>query len=76
MDCGDNKIIKTRKGATVTQYLSDTQLAARYSVSRSTIWRWTQRGLFPKPVQLSPGTTRWRKDAIERHEASTQSSAA
>lgn len=56
-------------------YLSDTQLAERYSVSRSTIWRWTNRNNFPKPVQLSPGTTRWRKDDIERHEASKRSAA-
>lgn len=53
----------------MNQYLSDAQLAVRYSVSRSTIWRWTNRDLFPKPVQLSPGTTRWRKDDIERYEA-------
>ncbi|MBM0105197.1 AlpA family phage regulatory protein [Steroidobacter sp. S1-65] len=58
------------------QYLSDAQLAERYHVSRSTIWRWTNRDLLPKPVQLSPGTTRWRKDEIERHEATKQQSAA
>lgn len=51
------------------QFLSDAQLAERYSVSRSTIWRWTARKLLPQPVQLSPGCTRWRKDQIEQRDA-------
>jgi len=52
------------------QYQSDAQLAERYSVSRPTIWRWVARGLFPRPVKLSPGTTRWSMADIERHEQS------
>lgn len=51
------------------KYVSDAQLAAQYSVSRSTIWRWAASGILPKPVQLSPGCTRWRMDAIEKHDA-------
>jgi len=40
-------------------YHSDKQVAARYNVSRCTIWRWVERGQFPHPVKLSPGCTRW-----------------
>lgn len=47
------------------KYLSDTQLAARYAISRSSVWRWAARGILPAPVQLSPGTTRWRADEVE-----------
>jgi prophage regulatory protein len=54
------------------QYLSDAQLAERYGVSRSTIWRWTHRRLLPAPVQLSSGTTRWRLDEVERRETEHQ----
>ncbi|WP_336801101.1 helix-turn-helix transcriptional regulator [Kaistia sp. MMO-174] len=42
-------------------YLSVAQVARRFSVSVPTIWRWAKtRPEFPKPVVLSPGTTRWR----------------
>lgn len=41
-------------------YLSDVQLAARYSVVRQSIWRWARVDpKFPRPVEISPGTTRW-----------------
>ncbi|MCH9004944.1 MAG: AlpA family phage regulatory protein [Proteobacteria bacterium] len=50
-------------------YVSDLQLAVRYSVSRSTIWRWTERGILPTPVRLSSGCTRWKFADIEAHDA-------
>src|SRR5688572_26095248 len=53
----------------LVQYVSDTQLAARYSVSRSTIWRWACSGILPTPVRLSSCCTRWRLDLIEQREA-------
>ncbi|WP_288131789.1 helix-turn-helix domain-containing protein [Microbulbifer sp.] len=51
------------------QYFSDKSLAARYEVSRSTIWRWTANGQLPKPVQIN-GSTRWRISDIEKWEKS------
>jgi len=50
-------------------YVSDAQLAARYSTSRSTIWRWTKSGRLPQPLQLSPGCTRWALAEVERLDA-------
>ena len=41
-------------------FVSDQELAARYQVHRSTIWRWVETHGFPTPVNLSPGCTRWR----------------
>lgn len=42
-------------------FLSDRQVAERYSVSRQTPWGWLKKDTnFPKPVSLSPGCTRWR----------------
>lgn len=58
------------------QYISDLQLAARYNVSRSTIWRWRARGILPDPVELSPGTTRWKSGDIERFEREREGAAA
>lgn len=41
--------------------ISDQAVAKRYSVSRPTIWRWTNMLLgFPQPIKLSGGTTRWK----------------
>jgi predicted DNA-binding transcriptional regulator AlpA len=51
------------------KYLSDSQLAARYSVSRATVWRWAKRGILPSPVQLSAGCTRWSAAQIEERDA-------
>lgn len=50
-------------------YLSDKQLAARFYVSRLTIWRWHRTDpTFPRSVSLSPQCTRWRLDEIEAWE--------
>lgn len=51
------------------KYVSDAQLAAERSVSRSTIWRWVAKGLLPQPVQLSPGCTRWIRAEIDKRDA-------
>lgn len=40
-------------------FLSDKGVAARYDVSRATIWRWAAEGRIPKPVKVV-GSTRWR----------------
>lgn len=40
------------------QYLSDRDVACRYSVCRETVWRWTRVGLLPRPVRIG-GSTRW-----------------
>ena len=51
-------------------YISSLQLAARFGISRSTLWRWAKtEPSFPQPVALSPGCTRWRVSEIEAWEA-------
>lgn len=50
-------------------YLSNAQLAARYGLHRTTLWRWAKTDpTFPKPVALSAGCTRWKLSAIEKWE--------
>ncbi len=49
-------------------YLTDRDIAARYSVHRTTPWRWAAQGRFPKPVKLSPQVTRWRASDVENWE--------
>ena len=41
-------------------FLSVKDVAARYSVSVATIWRWTRHNDFPEPVKLGQNVTRWR----------------
>ena len=57
-----------------SKYIADSALAARYSVSRNTIWRWSERGELPKPVKLSPGCTRWNLAEVEAWEQSRKQS--
>jgi len=54
-------------------YLSDVQVARRFGVVRSTIWRWSVNGNFPQPVRLSAGVTRWRVADIEEWEQARES---
>lgn len=52
-------------------YLSDTQIAARYGVSRVTVWRWKSNDpKFPSPIKLSAGCTRWKLSDLESWEVS------
>lgn len=52
-------------------YLSDKQVAERFVVGRTSIWRWASDPSvnFPKPVKLTPGCARWRMVDIEAWEA-------
>ena len=49
------------------RYLSDRKVAECFDISRATVWRWlAQNPLFPKPVKLSRGMSRWKlSDLIE-----------
>ena len=52
------------------RYLTDHEVAVRFSTSRATIWRWVDKSpAFPTPVKLSPGTTRWKLSDLVRFEA-------
>lgn len=53
--------------AQAQEYLSVLQVAQRYNVNRSTIWRWLKLDpSFPRPISLSPSVTRWKlSDMLE-----------
>jgi predicted DNA-binding transcriptional regulator AlpA len=50
--------------------LSIKQVARRYGVARSTVWRWEATGLIPRGLRISRGTVRWVATEIENHLAS------
>ena len=58
-------------------YLSDKQLADRFSVTRQTIWRWHRDDeRFPRAINLSAGCTRWNLDQIANWEQARTKEAA
>lgn len=45
------------------------ELADRYGVPQSTIWRWSLNDTLPAPVELAEGHTAWDAAAVERAES-------
>ena len=60
----------------IKEFLSDRDLAIRYGVNRGTIWRWSQAGHLPKPIQLAENCTRWSRTSIDALEAAKAKAAA
>lgn len=50
------------------KYASVYDLAERYRVHPSSVWRWVAQDKFPHPVKIG-GTTRWLESEIAAHEA-------
>lgn len=50
-------------------FLRDEDVARRFGVARSTIWRWVGLGILPQPCRLGPATTRWHEKDIAAFEA-------
>jgi prophage regulatory protein len=52
-------------------YLKDSEVAARLSISRPTLWRWVKNPevRFPPPLKLGPSCTRWKLSDVEQWEA-------
>lgn len=59
------------KTAKTPAWLTVKQVAARYSISTATVWRWSaeQKG-FPSPVKFSSSCTRWSLAELEQWEGS------
>lgn len=51
-----------------TPFLRDIEIAERYDISRSTIWRWVKEDRFPRPIKLGPASTRWLITDLEAWE--------
>ncbi len=59
----------------MTRYVSAGQLAERYDVNKSTIWRWVKRGILPGGIKLSKQCTRFCLEEIERRDAEREKAA-
>lgn len=51
------------------KYLTDLDVAARYGVSRVSIWRWVREGIFPSPKKIGQRLKRWDIDDLLGYEA-------
>lgn len=52
------------------QWMTDRDVAERYSISRISVWRWAREGIIPTPYKLGPNVTRWKSSELdERDEA-------
>ena len=55
------------------QYLSDRQVAARFDITKATVWRWHDKNPnFPRRIKLSPGASRWKLSDLVLFEAKMQ----
>ena len=43
------------------------EVAERYKVNASTMWRWQRKGRFPKPKKIE-GVTRWTANMLETYD--------
>ena len=50
-------------------YMSDKEVAERFSIGRATVWRWVKEQGFPSPIRLSENCTRWRLEDVVAWEA-------
>lgn len=50
-------------------YLTDRDVAQIFRVSRSTVWRWSREGRFPRPRKFGPGCARWSQADVDAHAA-------
>lgn len=50
-------------------FLTDRDIAARFSISRNSVWRLVKTGQLPAPIKLFAGSTRWKLSELEAFEA-------
>jgi len=46
------------------QWFRPKELADRWRVSRTTIWRWCKAGDLPRPTKLGKRTVAWRRSVV------------
>lgn len=49
---------------TLTQQLTDKEVAAALGISRMSVWRWTKAGRLPQPRKIGVHTTRWDSQEV------------
>ncbi len=47
------------------QILRTKQVLALLGIGRTTLWRWTRQGTFPKPIRMGPRAVGWRASELQ-----------
>lgn len=65
-------MIKAASGQVVgTHYVRFEGLVERgYVRNRTTLKRWIEQGLFPKPIKLGPNSIAWAEEDLQKFDAS------
>lgn len=50
------------------EFISSTNLARRWGIQRSTVWRWRTLGIIPAPDVEMNGRVKWKISTVEAHE--------
>lgn len=50
-------------------YLTTAQVAKRYGISRTTVWRWIKAGRLPEPTLIGPGCKRFSLVALQKSDS-------
>lgn len=63
---GQSQVVAVREHGRAfdERVLTTEELLKRVPLDRSTIWRMSREGRFPKPIQLTPGRIGWRWSAV------------
>jgi prophage regulatory protein len=52
--------------ATPTRILRESSVRERIPVDPSTLWRWEQRGIFPRRVKIGPHAIGWYEHEVDQ----------
>ena len=61
--------MKQPNNGPIHPWLTDREVAARYGVSRITVWRWAKAGRLPDPHKIGPNTARWNAAELDALDA-------
>ena len=56
---------RARRVARIHEIATTQFKKGRVTASAATIWRWSAKGVFPKPFKLGPNVTVWDLDEVE-----------
>ena len=45
-------------------FLSKKEVARKFNISPSTVFRWAKDGIIPPPIRLGPNTTSWDENEL------------
>ena len=57
---------KNKHAASINRFLSIKEVQIISGKSRSTLYRWINQGIFPKPCKIGPNSVAWPEEVVEK----------